>query len=98
MACPRSEDFPLPPELIEAVGPVTDRQALRHGGRQVQAVVRHRRLQPAGAGAQWLVEKRLSAPRLAPPARELLFYSRIAPFVRLKPLDLPRVHYAGRLG
>jgi len=98
MACPRSEDFPLPPELIEAVGPVTDRQALRHGGRQVQAVVRHRRLQPAGAGAQWLVEKRLSAPRFAPPARELLFYSRIAPFVRLKPLDLPRVHYAGRLG
>ncbi|HLW28066.1 MAG TPA: hypothetical protein VKY54_10050, partial [Kiloniellales bacterium] len=89
---------PLPAELVEAVGPVTESQALEHGGRQVQAVVRHRRADVAEGEAQWLVEKRLSAARFAPPAREVFFYSRIAPHIRLRPLDLPRLYYAGRIG
>ena len=88
----------LPAELLEAVGPLAESQALKHGGRQVQAVVRHRRAEAGDGKAPWLVEKRLSAPRFAPPARELLFYSRIAPFIRPKPLYLPRVYYAGRVG
>lgn len=88
----------LPEELIAAVGPVADSLALNHGGRQVEAVIRHRRLEPVDGEAQWLVEKRLTASRFGPPARELFFYSRIAPFIRLKPLDLPRLYYAGRVG
>ena len=98
MACLKSQESPLPAELVEAVGPVSESRALKHGGRQVQAVVRHRRTEAEAAESPWLVEKRLSAERFGPPARELTFYSRIAPFIRLQPLDLPRLYYAGRVG
>src|SRR5690625_2361411 len=86
-----SEKEPLPAKLLAAVGPLVESQALKHGGRQVQAVVRHRRADAVEGEAQWLVEKRLKAFPFAPPARELLFYKRVAPAVRIKPLDLPRV-------
>lgn len=97
-------DSDFPAEIQAAIGPVSVSVPLHHGGRRVKAVLRHQLATAGGAeGApdpvpDFVVEKRLRVGICGSPAREVTFYNRVAPYIDLAPLDMPRLLYSGRFG
>jgi len=96
MERPRQFSTPPPPggpSVSDLVAAAVESERLGHGGAGVAAVLRHRLAEGAAgaAGTGWVIEKRLRPGPLRRTSAELLFYTEIAPHLRLEPLHLPRL-------
>lgn len=90
---PPTSPSPAGPSVSDLVAGALESERLGHGGAGVVGVLRHRLAEglPGGPGPGWVIEKRLRPGPLRHTSAELLFYTEIAPHLRVEPLRLPRL-------